>query len=59
MIVDIVETGTTLRENNLEVVDEVVPISARLIVNRASFKFKTAEIERITEKLREQVAEND
>ena len=59
VIVDIVETGTTLRENNLEVVDEVVPISARLIVNRASFKFKTAEIERITEKLREQVAEND
>ena len=57
VIVDIVETGTTLRENNLEVVDEVVPISARLIVNRASFKFKTAEIERITEKLREQVAE--
>lgn len=59
VIVDIVETGTTLRENNLEVVDEVVPISARLIVNRASFKFKTAEIEKITEKLREQVAEND
>ena len=59
VIVDIVETGTTLREINLEVVDEVVPISARLIVNRASFKFKTAEIERITEKLREQVAEND
>ena len=59
VIVDIVETGTTLLENNLEVVDEVVPISARLIVNRASFKFKTAEIERITEKLREQVAEND
>ncbi|MBO4406294.1 MAG: ATP phosphoribosyltransferase [Clostridia bacterium] len=45
VIVDIVETGTTLRENDLEVVDTVVPISARLIANKASFKFKTREIE--------------
>ena len=40
VIVDIVETGTTLKENNLEVVESIVPISARLIANKASFKFK-------------------
>ena len=40
VIVDIVETGTTLRENDLEVVDTVFPISARLIVNKASYEFK-------------------
>ena len=39
VIVDIVETGTTLRENNLEVVETVVPISARLIANKAGYKF--------------------
>ena len=37
-IVDIVETGTTLRENGLEIVEEVCPISARLIVNVASIE---------------------
>ncbi|MBR3641773.1 MAG: ATP phosphoribosyltransferase [Oscillibacter sp.] len=47
VIVDIVETGTTLRENNLEVVETIVPISARLIANKANFKFKTAQIERL------------
>ncbi len=47
VIVDIVETGTTLKENNLEVVETVFPISARLIANKASFKFKTEEIERL------------
>ena len=40
VIVDIVETGSTLRENNLEVVEEIVPISARLIANKAAHKFK-------------------
>lgn len=44
VIVDIVETGTTLRENNLEVISEIVDISARLIANKASFKFKNGEI---------------
>ncbi len=48
VIVDIVETGTTLKENDLEVVETVFPISARLIANKASFKFKTAQIERLT-----------
>lgn len=44
VIVDIVETGSTLRENDLEVVDTVVPISARLIANTAQFKFKNRKI---------------
>ena len=51
VIVDIVETGTTLHENRLEVVETVVPISARLIANKASFAFKQARIERLTEEL--------
>lgn len=45
VIVDIVETGNTLRENNLEVVETVVPISARFIANKAAFQFRTKEIE--------------
>lgn len=44
VIVDIVETGTTLKENNLEVIETVVPISARLIANKASYKFKNNQI---------------
>ena len=48
VIVDIVETGNTLKANGLEPKAEVVPISARLIANKASFKFKTKEIEKIT-----------
>ncbi|MBR0447701.1 MAG: ATP phosphoribosyltransferase [Clostridia bacterium] len=47
VIVDIVETGTTLKENDLEVIDTIVPISARLIANTASFKFKNEAIEKI------------
>ena len=39
VIVDIVETGTTLRENNLEPLETIVPISARLIANKASYQF--------------------
>lgn len=44
-IVDIVETGTTLRENGLEVIEEIMPISARVIVNIASMKLRKEEIE--------------
>lgn len=51
VIVDIVETGTTLKENNLTVRETIVPISARLISNKASFKFKNAQIEEIAKKL--------
>ncbi len=59
VIVDIVETGTTLRENDLEVIDTVVPISARLIANKSSFKFKNGGIESICRSMREQVESND
>lgn len=52
VIVDIVETGTTLKENDLEIKATVFPISARLIANKASCKFKTAEIERLTNRTR-------
>ena len=44
-IVDIVETGSTLKENGLEVVEDIFPISARVIVNMASMKLRKAEIE--------------
>ncbi|MBR0113520.1 MAG: ATP phosphoribosyltransferase [Clostridia bacterium] len=47
VIVDIVETGATLRENDLEVLETIVPISARLISNKASFRFKSDMIEKI------------
>lgn len=53
VIVDIVETGTTLRENHLRVFDEIVPISARLIANPASCRFKGDEIGALAGKLRE------
>ncbi len=53
VIVDIVETGTTLQENDLVVVEKFLPISARLIANKAGFNFKTAQIEDVREKLRE------
>ena len=48
-IVDIVETGTTLKENGLEVIEDIVPISARLIVNMVSMKLKQKEIEELVE----------
>ena len=45
VIVDIVETGTTLKQNNLEVIETILPVSARLIANKASMKFKQDAIE--------------
>ena len=59
VIVDIVETGATLKENNLEVFETIIPISARLISNKASFKFKTGEIECLTEQMRKQIKYDD
>ena len=59
VIVDIVETGTTLRENNLEVIKSIVPISARLIANKATFKFKTSDIEKIVDAIKAQVKYDD
>ncbi|MEE0968901.1 MAG: ATP phosphoribosyltransferase [Clostridia bacterium] len=55
VIVDIVETGTTLKENDLEVMETIVPISARLIANKASFKFKGVDIERLKSHIAEQI----
>lgn len=55
VIVDIVETGTTLKENNLDVLTEILPISARLIANKASYKFKTEEINKIVTKFSEEI----
>lgn len=51
VIVDIVETGKTLKENNLAVIDDVLDVSARLIANKSSFKFKNNGIVELTEKL--------
>ena len=51
VIVDIVETGTTLRENDLKVLETIVPISARLIANKASFVFYKDRIEELTRAL--------
>ena len=51
VIVDIVETGTTLKENNLSVVERIVPISARLIANKSASKFKDGKIKSLVEKI--------
>ena len=59
VIVDIVETGTTLKENNLEVFETIVPISARLIANKAGFKFKSEQIESIVRSIKEQMEESN
>ena len=50
-IVDIVETGSTLKENGLEVYEEIAPISARLIVNTVSMKLRQNEIEELIENI--------
>ena len=57
VIVDIVETGTTLKENNLKPFETIVPISARLISNKSSFKFKGEQIKAIASGLAKQVRE--
>jgi ATP phosphoribosyltransferase len=55
VIVDIVETGTTLKENNLSVITEIMPISARFIANKNAFRFKNDIITDITDKLSEKI----
>lgn len=57
VIVDIVETGSTLRENNLVVLETIVPISARLIANQTEFKFKGPQIRELVRAVGEQVQE--
>ncbi|MDY6017420.1 MAG: ATP phosphoribosyltransferase [Oscillospiraceae bacterium] len=59
VIVDIVESGKTLKENNLRVYEKIMPISARLIANKSSYKFKSADIDRLMEKLKKELAKND
>lgn len=51
VIMDIVETGTTIKENNLEIIETIVPISARLVANKASYAFKKEKIEKIIQEL--------
>ena len=53
VIVDIVETGTTLKENDLEVTQTILPISARLIANKASFQFNSRRMEQLQKALTE------
>ena len=55
VIVDIVETGSTLKENNLEVMETIVPISARLIANVSGYRFKNEEIMALRKGLEEQL----
>ena len=55
VIVDIVETGTTLKENNLEVYEDIVNISARFISNKTAFRFKTQEIELMKSKIEKEL----
>lgn len=59
VIVDIVETGTTLKENNLEVIKSIVPISARFISNKSSYKFKYEQINSVFESLSKQLEEKN
>ena len=59
VIVDIVETGTTLKENNLSVIETIVPISARLIANKSSFKFKNEPIEKLVKELAKQTEDKE
>ncbi len=58
VIVDIVETGKTLKENDLEVIEDVCKISARLISNKASYKFKNDMIEKVRRGLEDLVKED-
>ena len=57
VIVDIVETGKTLVENDLAVVEEILPISARLIANKASYQFKAQQIDALVRDLAAQTEE--
>lgn len=59
IIVDIVETGKTLLENNLEVRETIVPVSARLIANKVSYKFKYEEITRLCRRVDKYCAQKE
>lgn len=55
VIVDIVETGSTLKENGLQVLEEICPLSARMIVNQVSMKMEAQRIKDIIMRLRERI----
>jgi len=57
VIVDIVETGSTLKENGLEVLEEICPLSARMIVNQVSMQMESERIKKLISKLREKLNE--
>lgn len=59
VIVDIVETGSTLRENGLEVLEEVCPLSARMIVNPVSMQMETERIRKLILAIRNKLEENN
>ena len=52
VIVDIVETGSTLRENGLEVLEEIMPLSARMVVNQVSMKMENERITKLIQELK-------
>ena len=56
LIVDIVETGSTLRENGLEVLEEICPLSARMIVNQVSMKMEAERIRKLISQLKERLS---
>ena len=58
VIVDIVETGSTLRENGLEVLEEILPLSARVVVNRVSMKMEQERITKLINDMRRIVEES-
>lgn len=57
VIVDIVETGSTLKENGLKVLEEVCPLSARMVVNQVSMKMENERITRLIRDLRAVITE--
>ena len=59
VIVEIVETGATLRENGLEVLEEVCPLSARLVVNQVSMKMESERINKIINDLKQYLESKD
>ena len=58
VIVDIVETGSTLKENDLEVIETIVPISARLIANKVSYQFRNEKIQRLVQQIIDQMEDS-
>ena len=57
VIVDIVETGSTLKENGLEVLEEICPLSARVVVNEVSMKMQHERITKLLKDLKKVIPE--